>query len=182
MNKLTLCALACVLALSSRAQAGDRCSGCDSARMKKVCRVVCELRDEKKTVYSCECEDFCVPGPSQKCGEKWVCDADGHRRRETIWKPGCADVRTKAKLVKREVTRKVPVYKWEVVEVCSKCGDCCQDAATAGDEGLANEELAEQERADVWADSQAEQVEGQVADQRIQTPARKSALFQSFFK
>lgn len=100
------------------------CGGCGChSCVRKVCRLICTTEEKKKTVYSCECEDFCVPGPSECCGRRCVPDCDaccGHRW-ETIWKPGCARVRTRVKLVKREVVEQVPAWKWEVVELCDHC-------------------------------------------------------------
>lgn len=112
--------LACASALLSgdtRADTGccEHC-GCRH-KVKKVCRLVCETKKEKKAEYCCETEDFCVPGRSQRCGT--TCDCDGHRK--PVWKPTCARVRTKTKLVKKEVTKEVPTWKWVVEEICCDC-------------------------------------------------------------
>lgn len=118
---VAICAL---LLWASVAQAYE-CSECGCRKpCRKVCKLKCDEKEEKKFVYDCECEDFCVPGPSTRCGVKTVCDDDCgcKKHREVIWKPNCATVLTKAKLVKKEVVKKVPVYKWEVVEVCCECG------------------------------------------------------------
>lgn len=115
----------------------DRC-GCQS-RCQRVCRVVCEMQEVKKTCYKCECEEFCLPGPSKKCGE--VCECDpcnpgtgcgwldcllGKRPCQScrnVWKPSCdVEIRSRNKLYKKEIVKKVPTYKW-VVEYC--CPDCC---------------------------------------------------------
>ncbi len=115
-----------LVALASDVQAGPRrCGHCGCPKKcKKVCRLVCGTKTETKTVYSCECKDFCVPGPSHKCGVKCEYDECGHKCRHTIWKPTCAHVRTRAKLVKKEVSKEVPDYTWEVEEVCCGCGHC----------------------------------------------------------
>jgi len=107
-------------------QAGIRhCDQCGCRRnCKKYCRLVCGTKTETKTVYSCESEDFCVPGPSIKCGVKIECDCEGHKHRRIIWKPTCAKVRTKKNLVKKEVKKEVPDYKWVVEEICRGCGHC----------------------------------------------------------
>lgn len=126
----------------------QRC-GCQ-AHCHKVCRVVCEMKEVKKTCYSCQCEDFCVPGPSCKVGEVCECNpcgcnpcgckfltcifGDGCTSHRTIWKPSCeATVRTRNKLYKREVTVKVPTYKWVVEYTCDQCQAAvpCQANASA---------------------------------------------------
>jgi hypothetical protein len=130
-----------VLAIAANAY-GDDCRDCACQRCgcqshcRKICRVVCEMKDVKQICYSCKCEDFCVPGPSCKCGEICECDpchsgcgckcfgclfGDGKIHR-TIWKPSCeSTLFTRNKLYKYEITKKVPTYKW-VVEYC--CGEC----------------------------------------------------------
>jgi len=100
----------------------DHC-GCHQ-NCKKYCRLVCGTKTETKTVYSCESEDYCVPGPSKKCGVKCECDCEGHKHRTTIWKPTCAKVRTRTNLVKKEIKKEVPDYKWVVEEICRGCGHC----------------------------------------------------------
>lgn len=120
---LLLAAMLLPLACVTRAEAGRvfcRHCGCWQ-NCKKVCHVKCETKKETKTEYVCECEDFCVPGPSKKCGVKIERDCLG-RHRTIIWQPRCARVHTKKKLVKKEVTKEVPDYKWEVEEYCCVCG------------------------------------------------------------
>ena len=52
----------------------------------------------------------------------------------TIWQPGCyADIRTVNKLVKYEVTKKVPTYKWVVEYCCDQC--CCEITEEARHDG-----------------------------------------------
>jgi hypothetical protein len=108
------------------AQAGIRhCDHCGCRRnCKKYCRLVCGTKTETKTEYSCESEDFCVPGPSERCGVKSEFDCEGHKHRTTIWKPACAEVRTRTNLVKKEIKKEVPDYKWIVEEICPGCGHC----------------------------------------------------------
>lgn len=95
--------------------------GCHT-KCKKVCRLVCGTKKETKTEYACECEDFCVPGPSHKLGYLHECDEHGHKHRKPIWNPTCAKVHTRKKLVKKEVTKEVPDYQWVVEEYCCICG------------------------------------------------------------
>jgi len=103
------------------ARAGD-CRCCDhcgcEAPCHKVCRVVCETKKVPKVEYSCECEDFCVPGPSH-CST--YCDECGHKQH--VYTPTCAKVRTRTKLVKKETTTEKKTYKWVVENVCCNCAD-----------------------------------------------------------
>ncbi len=105
----------------------------------KVCHVVCETKEVKETIYGCRCEDFCLPGKSCKCGEECECDPcksqwswfdfmTGNHDGTTchaVWQPSCSgDVRTRTKLIKYTVIKRVPSYRW-VVEYC--CDKCCQE-------------------------------------------------------
>lgn len=129
-----------VLAVAASA-VGDDCRDCACQRCgcqsqcRKTCRVVCEMKEVKHVCYSCKCEDFCVPGPSCKCGETCECDpchsgrckflgclfGDGKIHR-SIWKPSCeATLLTRNKLYKYEITKKVPTYKWVVEYCCDQC-------------------------------------------------------------
>jgi hypothetical protein len=130
-------ALAFALAVSaSRCEAAHRfCDQCGCRQhCKKVCRLVCGKKKEIKIEYSCECEDFCVPGRSVKCGEKCECNRLGIKCCHAVLKPVCAEVRTKRVLVKKEVEKEVPDYKWVVEEVCCHCGQAVKadDAPAAG--------------------------------------------------
>jgi hypothetical protein len=128
---LVVAAAAIVLSASS-AQAGHFCHHCGCERnCKKVCRLECGTKKETKTEYAAECEDFCVPGHSKKCGVKIECDGQGHHHRKVIWQPTCAKVHTRKKLVKKEVTKEVPDYKWVVEEYCCVCGQCMKVEANA---------------------------------------------------
>ena len=122
-----LAATAC-LAMAGAAVAGDggggpgrcdkatccACCGC-TAPCKKVCRVVCQMKEVEVTCWEVECEEFCVPLP-RLCGRK-----AGACERDCVAPPKCGKVRCRKKLVKKKVTRKVPVYKCVVEHVCGKC-------------------------------------------------------------
>jgi hypothetical protein len=132
-----------------------RCDHCGCrAHCQKVCRVICEMKDVKTTCYCCKEADVCIPGHSEKCGEVCEpnpccqarpadcdcdCNAAGHHGfldclfgphtmiKRTQWEPGCpTGMRTVNKLIKYEVTRKVPTYTWKV-EYC--CNGCCTKMA-----------------------------------------------------
>ncbi len=122
MKSVLFCAILLVACRSGWAQCCcDHC-GCDNS-CRKVCRVVCETVKVPKITYCCECEDFCVPGPS--CRTK-VCDECGHHK--IIYTPTCGKVLTRKKLVKKEEVREKTVYKWVVENLCC---DCCQRCAAA---------------------------------------------------
>jgi hypothetical protein len=112
-----------VFLLGVPAQAGHFCHHCGCQRdCKKVCRLEVKTKKKKDVEYSCECEDFCVPGPSKRCGFRIDSDCNGHPQRTFIWQPQCAKVYTRKKLVAKEVTKEVPDYKWVVEKYCCVCG------------------------------------------------------------
>ena len=136
MKHLLAAVTVAVIAVANTALADSPgCNQCGCGQcVKKVCRIICEPKKETKWVYCCVCEDFCLPGPSKKCGERCVpdcTDCDGVRK-EIIWKPSCGPIRTKKKLVKMPVTIEKPGYKCIVVCICNGCG-CRQvdECATA---------------------------------------------------
>jgi len=106
----------------SAATKDGRCDLCGScACVRTVCVPTPKEREIKKTCWSYKCEDVCIPGPSEYCGRKcgkpdecgcWTYD---------VWKPTCAEVRTKKVPVKTEVTRKVPGVEWKPEERCKAC-------------------------------------------------------------
>jgi hypothetical protein len=107
--------------------AADECCDCCKCQASccKVCRCVPTTKQVPKTVYCCECEDFCVPGPSTCCV---VCDDCG--KHHNVYTPNCAHVRTRKKLVKETKTEEVKTYKWVVETLCPNCAGKCtgQDA------------------------------------------------------
>jgi hypothetical protein len=128
----SLIALSLSLAFVSNVLADccDHC-GCDCG-CRKVCHLKCDVKKVTKIEYSCECEDFCVPGKSQKCGTKCECHCKQcllgcreHCCEKPVYKPTCAEVHTKKKLIKHEVTKEVPTYKWVVETVCDDCACRC---------------------------------------------------------
>jgi hypothetical protein len=52
-----------------------------------------------------------------------------------VYQPTCAQVRTKRVLVKKEIEKEVPAYKWVVEEVCCQCGQPVQEGAQAAPAG-----------------------------------------------
>jgi hypothetical protein len=122
---LLAAAATAMLAMPPAARAGHLfCHQCGCHQnCRKVCKLVCEKKKETTIEYSSECEEFCIPGPSHKCGVCYERDeCGGHPHRKVIWQPTCAKVHTRKKLVKKEVTKEVPDYKWVVEEYCCICG------------------------------------------------------------
>jgi len=126
MHKFEAClAITLVALLSATALAGDCCEhcGCQSC-VHKVCHLKCELKKVPKTCYSCECEDFCVPGPSKRCGYKSETDCDGCKICKPNYVPTWAEVHTRKKLVKRVVWKEELTYTWCVEYLCNDCAKC----------------------------------------------------------
>lgn len=114
--RVVLPAVALTAIAFQNAFAGDHCRRCGCCQdVEKVCRVVCEMKDVKTTVYDFECEDFCVACRSKKCGCQKI--------------PVCNKVRTKKKLVKIECVKKVPTYTCVVEYLCPRCCSACSDCA-----------------------------------------------------
>jgi hypothetical protein len=93
---------------------------------------VCETKKVPKTTYDCECEEFCVPGRSQ-CTT--VCDECGHNRK--VYRPTCAKLRTRTKLVKKETVEEKCVYKWVVEDLCCDCAAKVEPGPSAAHEAPA---------------------------------------------
>lgn len=109
----------------------DICGSCTGVR--KACMPKPKKREIKKVCWSYKCEDFCVPGPSEYCGQKCGKDECGCWS-YGIWKPTCAEIRTKKVPVKTEVKRKVPGVEWSLEERCLGCrGRPCMDPSCSAD-------------------------------------------------
>ena len=96
----------------------DACGSCDCVR--KVCVPTMTEKTITKVCWGYECEEFCIPGPSVCCGKQCHRDDCGSWW-HFLWKPTCAEVRTKHVPVKHEVKRKVPKVEWKVEERCAAC-------------------------------------------------------------
>jgi len=140
---------------------------CGTCGVPKTCKVVCEMKKVKKTVWRVECEEFCasLPGCERSCrcrkgcgdagcGETGCCEtgcgedacgggccedpcADLLSRKRVP--PKCGKVRTRKKLVKREIICEVPTYKC-VVAGCGTCGGCGEASEAAPAEAAPEEE------------------------------------------
>ncbi len=143
---VTLGAVACLLlaqaAAAQNCGAPDCCAQCgDSSCQPKVCRVVCDVKKIKKYRWHVECEEFCVPLPGCRLGGcKPACESgcgvpDGCVEGcgaaclpNRLVPPKCGPVRYRKKLVKKEYTIEVPIYRCVVRYLCA---GCCEPAAAA---------------------------------------------------
>jgi hypothetical protein len=145
---LTLATVAGLGLLTSAVQAGDCC--CAGCGCQCPCEMTCHLECYKKkvtvTCYGCKCQHICLPGPScpgckhcegccdgqcgcnGQCGDGG-CDGDCNHRPDChlIWRDWCpSDCATPIctkQLVKYEVTKEIPAYKWVVQPLCSHCAE-----------------------------------------------------------
>jgi hypothetical protein len=143
-RRIRLLALALALSAAGEATADEGCCAHCGRRgaCGKVCRLVLEEKKVEITCWGCKSEDFCVPGPSQPgcrhCDEACgPCDAAGNpqgvcarpkRFTWTEWIPGCAEIYTRTKLMRKTVVRKAPSYKWVVEDLCDHCEARCAGA------------------------------------------------------
>jgi hypothetical protein len=103
--------------LVAQAHGTDSCSVCGCREnIRRVCKAVPETKKVKEVKWECKCEDICIPGRTQ------THDCE----------PRCGRARTITKLVKKEVTKEVCGYKWEITNVCDNCcGNLPEGSITA---------------------------------------------------
>lgn len=112
----------------SDSKAPAKCKYCDQIATCKVCRAVSEKKKINDTVFSCECEDFCIQGRSQvQCNE--TVDESGCVQSEREWIPTAARMAQRKKLVKSTETREVTQWKLVVEHVCPNCAQCPAEPA-----------------------------------------------------
>ena len=156
--------------LFARSAAADDCGGrrVNCGRCGKSCKVVRETKKVKKTVWVVECEELCAPLPGcnrckscrqecqscdageqcggcrkgrcKCCGKQDPCRALQERR---YVPPKCGKVRTRKKLVKKEITCEIPVYKCEVCD-CQGAGRDGESAEEASPPEAAPEAIPEE--------------------------------------
>lgn len=90
--------------------------------------MVCETKKVPKTTYSYQHEDFCIPGPSERtrcqngsAGNENCGDEPYNKKRNWLWFPQCADVKTRTKLIKTVTEKEEVVPKWVVEYLCTDC-------------------------------------------------------------
>jgi len=140
--KAVVVAALVVLTVATVAYAGDCCDQCGcQCQVRKVCRLKCDVKKVPKVSYTCECEDFCVPGPSKREGCTCTVDCNGCEKCKPNQVPQCAKVRTKTKLYKHVEMEEKKVYKWVVEYVCDTCANtdcgCTNDEPATLQEGEA---------------------------------------------
>jgi hypothetical protein len=152
--KTMIVALAAVaglaLQLPSAAKAGDCCACCGcQCPCEMTCHLVKYMKKVTVNCYGCKCNDFCIPGPSCPgckhcegccdcgCEPKCGCDSECNQKPDCHlnwrdWCPTCACPHTAKQLVKYEVTKEIPAYKWVTEPLC--CG--CAEKAKADDKNV----------------------------------------------
>ena len=131
--------------------AADNCGGpaccsqthdcCNQCGVQKTCKVVCEMKKVKKTSWVVKCEEFCpsLPGCGHGCKSSCGgscdtgCDSDCcgdpcASLQKPMVPPKCGKVRSRKKLVKKEITCEVPTYKCIVVCCNAGCNACCDES------------------------------------------------------
>lgn len=109
------------------------CALCGCEPCEKVCKLV---REEKKVTVTClgfKDEDFCVGGCSEcvaqhcemvceeNCDPEKIC-SQPKRRVWYEWEPkNPPTIYTKRKLMRKTITKKIPTFKWVVVDLCEEC-------------------------------------------------------------
>lgn len=102
------------------------CSQCGCCQLKKVCRLVPDVKKVTESKYTVEEEEVCLLGKS--CTEeKMVSDlcAPGGLRCETVHVPQCGRIVCKKKLKKTTTTVEKPTFKCVLETVCCQCGTVC---------------------------------------------------------
>ena len=96
--------------------------------------------------------------------------------RKENWQPSdCAQVRTKHLLVKREVSKEVPAYKWEVQKVCGACAHrCMTEDRMVPASMIANEKPTAEEVESAPVAQQASATEPVAAERQEAAPAAPS--------
>lgn len=120
------------MALASQCRGGvgmHSCASCGCSDLKRTCKVVPDKKKVTETKYVVECEEVCLPGPTQ-CEERLVTDpncVDGQRY-EKVMVPTCDRIVTKKKIKKITTTVEKPGWKCVVETVCTQCGNQCGTA------------------------------------------------------
>ncbi len=129
---LAVAVLSWGLALPAASRAEHKCARCGEApACCKVCRVVCEYKDVKKTKWTCEPHDICLPGPAKYCGHAGPCGCP-------VPVPTPGRIITRRHLIRVEYTCRVPVYRLVVEYLCPECKSSCHsDPAPAPEKSAA---------------------------------------------
>lgn len=104
------------------------CSHCGSCELKKVCRLVADVKKVTDFKYVVDEEEVCLPGKS--CSEERVIEdpcAPHGQRCETVQTPRCGRIVCKKKLKKVATTIEKPIVKCVVESICCQCGCVCHN-------------------------------------------------------
>ena len=156
---------ACVAAAACDPGCGPACEKqcydarcCPKCGNKLCCKVVCDVREVKKTVFEVKCEPFCPALPrlchdgcNKCCGDcgcadgeqpgccdcttgkcKNCCDPCAVEKAKCQVPPRCGKVCVKKTLTCKDVTCKVPTYKCIPVCPCCGHGDPCAKGGDCG--------------------------------------------------
>jgi hypothetical protein len=101
--------------------------------------VVCEMKTITKHCWCVECEEFCAPLPNLGLDGKGCCASCGVQGCggscpsgcDACPPPKCGKVRSRKRLIKKEITYQVPVYKCVVVPTCGCGNGGCSEATSA---------------------------------------------------
>jgi hypothetical protein len=106
--------------VSGQSSPEDTCVYCGAPATCRVCRLVCEKKKVPETVFSCECEDFCVPGRSQIECETEI-DENGCEQHKIVWIPVAKEIRARKVLKKSTQEQEKTIRKLVVQKVCEDC-------------------------------------------------------------
>lgn len=121
------------IALPCLAGAANRtCTQCGCSQLRKVCRIVPDVKKVPEIKYVVEEEEVCLLGKS--CTEERVvpdeCSPTGQRC-ETVQVPRCGMTVCKKKLKKTTTTVEKPIVKCVLETVCCQCGCVCNTGPCA---------------------------------------------------
>ena len=124
---LTLLAgLAIVIPCQAGGTFSRTCGQCGCGQLKKVCRLVPDVKKVPEIKYVVEEEEVCLLGKS--CTEERIvpdeCSPNGQRC-ETVQAPRCGKIVCKKKLKKTTKTVDKPSVKCVLETVCCQCGCVC---------------------------------------------------------
>lgn len=138
----TLVLVALIAGAAGAEPPSPSCPGCGCSKTRKICKLVCEMKEDLDYEYDVDRDDYCLPATSKIRGRKWLPDCDSLLgwRKVLIWQPRCeCKIHTRKTLVKIPVVKKVPTYNCVVERVCCECGKSRVDAeatAKAREQGI----------------------------------------------
>ncbi|MBS0208230.1 MAG: hypothetical protein JSS27_04675 [Planctomycetes bacterium] len=115
---------------------GDGCSSCGCCKVRKVCKLVPDVKKITTYCYSTKCDDFCLNGHSKCVGTRQVCDCHGSHC-EKCMQPTCCEVLTRRLITKTPIVKEKHGWKCVVETVCCGCGECCGERAASDVEAQA---------------------------------------------